>query len=82
MDLFVSSDGGMEPPNRLGSLVHWLRLALSVSPNIVDVCLPSPEDRNNYSFLNVVFFSYLEFLILKKAWSPVVLTVVHQRQNS
>jgi hypothetical protein len=38
--------------------VQWLRLALSKGPNRVDVPPPSPEDRNRFTFRNVVFSSF------------------------
>jgi hypothetical protein len=45
-------------------------------------CLPSPEDGNRASFQNVVFFSnYLESGRWTKSVTPVILCVIHHRQN-
>jgi hypothetical protein len=50
--------------------VHWLRLALSKGLNRVGVSFPSPEDVNRSSFRNVVFSSYLEFLMKDTVHEP------------
>jgi hypothetical protein len=42
-------------------------LALSKRLNRIGVSLPSPEDGNRSSFLNVVFSRYLEFRTEDKA---------------
>jgi hypothetical protein len=52
----------------LGSLalVQWLTLALFKRSNRFGVALLSPEDGNESTFQNVVFFSYLEFWTMDK----------------
>jgi hypothetical protein len=61
MDLFPSSNEGMETPSLLGpleraNLNHWTQ------GNELSRCSRSlPEERNRLTFRNVMFSSYLEF---------------------
>jgi hypothetical protein len=52
------------------SLDHWTR------------CLPSsPEDKNRSSFRNVVFSSLWNTERWRESKNPVILSVIHHRQN-
>jgi hypothetical protein len=44
--------------------ITGLRLAPFKGINSIGVSLPSPEDTNRSSFLNVVFSSYLEYWMI------------------
>jgi hypothetical protein len=67
--LFPSWGEGRKTPTLLDLLdraVQWVRLALSMGPNSLGVFLLSPEDGNRFSFWNVVFSSYLEFMTMDR----------------
>jgi hypothetical protein len=49
--------------------------------NTVGVSFPSPIAGNKPSFRNVVFSSYLECLTMDTVQKPVILSVIHRRQN-
>jgi hypothetical protein len=49
-------------------------------PNSVSVS-PSPEDGYRSNFQNVVFSSFLEPPAMEKSKNPVILNVIHHRQN-
>jgi hypothetical protein len=66
LDLLPSSGEVDETPILLGLLIQWLRLAISMWPNRVDVSDPSAEDVSRSSFWNVVFSAYLEFQMMDK----------------
>jgi hypothetical protein len=56
-------------------------LALSKGPNRVGVSPSSPEDGNRSCFRNVVFSSFLDYRAMNNVQAPVILSVVHHRQN-
>jgi hypothetical protein len=70
-----SSSGEGETPTLLGSLEranlnHW-----------TEGFPPSPEDGNRPSFRNVVFSSFWNTGRWTKSKNPVILNVIHHRQN-
>jgi hypothetical protein len=73
--MFPSSGEGGKTPMQLGPLEranfsHWSR------------CLPlSLEDGNRSTFQNVVFSSFQNTRRWKKSKNPVILSVIHHRQN-
>jgi hypothetical protein len=67
-----------------------------MGPNRVGVSLPSPEDGNRSSFLNVMFSGYLEFRTMHKVQKPgnsecytassepfnITITIYHYHNNN
>jgi hypothetical protein len=51
-------------------MCHWLRLAFSVTPNIVCDFLSLPEDRNKSCPQKVLFSSYVEFRTKDEVQKP------------
>jgi hypothetical protein len=62
-------------------IVQWLTLALSKGPFRVGVS-PSLKDGNRSSFLNIVFSSFQNTVRWTKSKNPVILSVIHDRQNA
>jgi hypothetical protein len=60
-------------PLQRANLNHWTRLDLSKRPSSVGVSLSTPEEGNRSSFRIIMFYSYLEFLMMDK---------VHTSSNS
>jgi hypothetical protein len=64
------------------TFVYLSAAQFSKVPNRVDVSLPSPEDGNRSSFRNVVFSCTWNTGRWTKSRNPLILSVVHHRQNT
>jgi hypothetical protein len=61
--------------------VQWLRLALSKGPNRVGVSLHLRTETEPVSETSCFSFNYLESGQWTKSENPVILCVIHHRQN-
>jgi hypothetical protein len=58
------------------SSYEWLRLALSKVPSRVGVTLPSAEDGNRYSYLNVVLYCHMDSTLCRQSMAPKLILML------